>query len=50
MAACEKCWQDAYRLMLAGEFETQTDAYMYLLNERKDSPCDEQEQKNGNSF
>lgn len=46
MAACEKCWSDAY-------FESrvngrpQADEYRRLLDERKDSPCTPEEQQGG---
>lgn len=39
MAACEKCWSDAYSRMMADTSKTQTDHYQDLLEERKDKPC-----------
>lgn len=41
---CEKCWGDAYvRSTLLGG--SQADHYHQLLEERKDIPCSEVEQK-----
>jgi hypothetical protein len=40
MAACEKCWNDAY-LMYEGR---QAENYHRLLEERKDNPCTPGEQ------
>jgi hypothetical protein len=48
MTACEKCWADAYRRMLCEPSKSQTEHYMDLLDERKGSPCSQQEQS-GNS-
>jgi hypothetical protein len=39
MAACEKCWNDAYARMLADPSKSQTEHYYDLLKERKDHPC-----------
>jgi len=44
MSSCEKCWSDAYRLMMSGGFESQTDAYRHLLSERANNPCGNKEQ------
>jgi len=42
--ACEKCWADAYlRSLFSGK--SQADCYRELLEERKDKPCSEAEQK-----
>ena len=42
--ACEKCWSDAYmRSRMNGK--PQVDNYRELLEERKDKPCSEAEQK-----
>ena len=42
MAACEKCWGDAYMRMLATG-KGQHECYFELLAERKDNPCSERE-------
>ena len=44
MAACEKCWNDAYVLSrtLGG---SQADRYQQLLKERKDNPCTSEQQR-----
>ena len=43
MAACEKCWSDAYsRSMMRGK--SQAECYQELLEERKDNPCTLKEQ------
>jgi hypothetical protein len=43
MAACEKCWEDAYQLsIITGK--TQGACYAELLEERKDTPCSPQQQ------
>jgi len=47
MAACEKCWQDAYRRMLEHPMKSQTEHYQDLLEERKNNPCSKEEQKHG---
>ena len=44
MPACEKCWADAARIAFRTD-RSQTDCYMELLEERKDHPCSEEEQK-----
>lgn len=41
---CEKCWADAYMLMLR-DGRPQGEHYHELLAERKDNPCTEQEQR-----
>ena len=45
MAACEKCWADAFWRMTINPFKSQTEHYQDLLEERKDNPCSEKEQK-----
>lgn len=40
MAACEKCWNDAYSRSLSDTSKTQVEHYNDLLQERKDNPCD----------
>ena len=45
MAACEKCWSDAYMRTLAEPNKSQAAHYRDLLEERKDHPCTEDEQK-----
>lgn len=43
MAACEKCWADAYlRSLSTGK--TQTNCYLELLKERESKPCSVNEQ------
>jgi hypothetical protein len=43
MAACEKCWGDAYmRSMWNGKSQAQN--YQDLLQERKDNPCSKEQQ------
>ena len=37
---CEKCWRDAWDFGYLG-LTTQTDRYMQLIEERKDTPCPE---------
>lgn len=44
MASCEKCWGDAYILMMNGKFESQSEAYTYLVKERNANPCSIKEQ------
>jgi hypothetical protein len=41
---CEKCWGDAY-LRSYGTGRSQAECYRELLDERKDNPCTEEEQK-----
>ena len=41
---CEKCCADAYRRMLSTG-KSQTACYLELLDERKDNPCSEKEQR-----
>jgi hypothetical protein len=43
MAACEKCWADAYMRSI-GSGKSQSDCYYELLEERKNNPCTPQEQ------
>jgi len=43
MAACEKCWADAFRRAY-GSGRCQTDEYQELIEERKDNPCTPEEQ------
>ena len=42
--ACEKCWGDAYLRSLSSG-KSQADCYRELLEERKNNPCSEAEQK-----
>ena len=37
--ACEKCWADAYGLMLSGEVESQAEGYRKLLADRVNNQC-----------
>lgn len=43
MAACEKCWNDAFDRSLYTS-KGQAEWYRELLNERKDDPCTPEEQ------
>lgn len=43
MAACEKCWGDAFSISY-GTSQTQSEAYQELLEERKENPCTPEEQ------
>jgi hypothetical protein len=45
MAACEKCWNDAYARMLADPSKSQTEHYYDLLKERKDHPCSSDQER-----
>lgn len=45
MAACEKCWSDAYMRMVDHPMKSQSEHYQDLLEERKDNPCSIEEQK-----
>lgn len=45
MAACEKCWSDAYGRMRSDPTKSQTDHYQEILEERKEKPCSKTEQK-----
>jgi hypothetical protein len=49
MACCEKCWGDAYLRYRMDPSKTQADHYRDLLEERKDRPCSEAEQKGTNN-
>lgn len=42
---CEKCWRDAYMRMIVDPVRSQTSHYYELLEERKDNPCTEEEQR-----
>jgi hypothetical protein len=43
MAACEKCWSDAYHIaMTTGK--TQAECYSELIEARKDNPCTPEQQ------
>lgn len=44
MAACEKCWADAYRREQDHPMKSQAEHYHNLLQERKDNPCTAEEQ------
>ena len=45
MSVCEKCWMDANRLAMSDPSKSVTQHYLDLLEERKDNPCSEDEQK-----
>jgi len=47
MSVCEKCWADAYLMMLDNPDKTQTECYSELLDKRKDNPCTPEQQKYG---
>ncbi len=47
MACCEKCWTDAYWRWHCDPEKTQAEHYADLLQERKDDPCTEYEQRHG---
>jgi len=49
MAACEKCWGDAY-LRSKSSHRSQTECYRELLEERRDNPCSPEEQKWGRNL
>lgn len=45
MAACEKCWADAwYRMRFVDPFKSQSEHYHEILEERADDPCSPEEQ------
>lgn len=46
MAACEKCWNDAYVRMIGDPGKSQSEHYNDLLEERKNNPCNEKENRN----
>jgi hypothetical protein len=44
MAACEKCWGDAYLRTLSDPSKEQYEHYRDLIAERKDNPCTPEQQ------
>ena len=46
MAVCEKCWADANRRAYSSH-RSVTECYKEILEERKDNPCTEEEQRGG---
>lgn len=48
MAACEKCWGDAY-FMTRFSGKDQSECYSILLKERADNPCTPEEQAGENA-
>ncbi len=44
MAACEKCWSDAFMASMNDPSVDQVEHYHRLLKERKDNPCTSEEQ------
>lgn len=44
MAACEKCWGDAYSRHMAMPYHSQADHYHRLLAEREGNPCTPRQQ------
>ena len=46
MSACERCWADAYtRMHTRQDGRSQYEHYVDLLNERRNHPCTEDEQR-----
>lgn len=45
MSACEKCWRDAYLRHLYNPCKSQAEHYQELLEERKNNPCTEAQQR-----
>ena len=45
MPACEKCWADAFRRHMLDPSKSQSEYYEELLEERKDNPCSEADQR-----
>ena len=45
MAACEKCWADAYMREITHPMKSQAEHYRDLLEERKFTPCTPEQQK-----
>lgn len=45
MAACEKCWADAFGRVRDHPMKSQTEHYQDLLEERKFNPCTPEQQK-----
>jgi len=43
MAACEKCWGDAYKRMITTGLD-QAECYKQILFERREEPCSPEEQ------
>jgi hypothetical protein len=43
MAACEKCWSDAY-MRSRWNGKSQSDNYQDLLQERRTNPCSKEQQ------
>jgi hypothetical protein len=46
MASCEKCWNDAYVRMINNPDKSQSQHYHDLLEERKNNPCNEEQNRN----
>ena len=44
MAACEKCWRDAYNRMRCNPMKSQAEHYSDLIKEREKNPCTPEEQ------
>ena len=42
MSACEKCWNDAFRMSCGNK--SQPECYVELLTKRKDNPCTPEQQ------
>lgn len=45
MAACEKCWADAFSRYIAQPYKSQAEHYQELLIERREKPCTPAQQK-----
>lgn len=43
--ACEKCWTDAYFRWMSQPEKTQAEHYRDLLDERRNNPCSDAEQR-----
>lgn len=44
MAACEKCWTDAFHRSREAFGKSQAEHYQKLIEERKDNPCTPKQQ------
>lgn len=45
MACCEKCWREAGRRAMSNPHKSKAEHYHDILEERKDNPCTEAEQR-----
>ncbi len=44
MSACEKCWSDAYGLMMCNPEKSQSEHYHDLIKKRENNPCSKLQQ------